>query len=314
MGLERQDEHPSQLQSMESAPGFAITSPIVRASLSGGTASRKVTISSIRQGWLARVVAFGGPRSPVVQGSPLLRPAAPTEGFPASTEGDRGSERAQRRQRRPSGSLLDRACGAAAGDLVTSCLPAQPLEESRSGNSSAPGWGWARGSPLPIREAPTTPLYGDIGTIRVESRVGEDGAAEMPAGLGFVAFLAGLPADLSRQSAAPGCPDAAGVRPRPPPPSSGRAHPALQVPRPRPAAVTLCLHLPRIPHPWPQALRASQIHPPRPPPQPIPRKTVGFPLPPAPVGPPLLRPGCSPPRRPLVPLWLRETIRTVRQS
>lgn len=62
-----------------------------------------------------------------------------------------------------------------------------------------------------------------------------------------------------------------------------------QVPRPRPAQVTNCFHFPHISQPWPGALRASQIRPPRPPPQPIPRKTVGFPLPPAPVRPPLLR-------------------------
>lgn len=56
------------------------------------------------------------------------------------------------------------------------------------------------------------------------------------------------------------------VPPAPPPPSSSRpGHPTRQVSRPPPAAVTRCLHLPRIPHPWPRELRASQIHPPRPP-------------------------------------------------
>ena len=110
------------------------------------------------------------------------------------------------------------------------------------------------------------------------------------------------PPSSADRALGPGCLDAEGVRPRLPPPRPrilpplGLTTPTLQVPRPRPAAVTPCLHLPRIPHPWSPALRASQIHPPGPPLQPIPRKTVGFPLPPAPVGPLLLQPRCSPPR------------------
>lgn len=109
----------------------------------------------------------------------------------------------------------------------------------------------------------------------------------------FAAFHAGPPGRPSRESSWSRCPDPAGVRRRPAPsprPSLRSCSPRRVVPCPGPAAVTDCLHLPRIPTPWPRALLASQIHPPRPPPRPIPRKTVGFPLPPAPVRPPLLRP------------------------
>lgn len=94
----------------------------------------------------------------------------------------------------------------------------------------------------------------------------------------FTTFHADLPAVPVERAFGP-CARTAGVHLCSPPTFSSvlwSGSPHTSGPRPWPAQVTSCLRLPRIPHPWPRAPRASQIHPLDPHLSQFPEKPLGF--------------------------------------